>query len=416
MSALLQFLIVQNKLFNELIQSLSNNVHNTSCPSQEVTLILGNEACDIDSMVSSLLWSYHMQSQTKHSSVLYIPVFTIPKKELKLRKDALYLFQQIDKSFTDHLFFQDTIAQMLSYHSTKQDEEKQAQQTPPFKLNVHLMDHNALSVSLDPLLAPYVNYIIDHHKDEGKYLARCNPQNMNRIIGVAGSNVSLIINHILSIHKDYDVSTLGDLFGALINAVILLDTGGFDENMGKTTDTDLKTYKLFEKYNLNDDHTAWYKMLLDLRSNVDGFDVSDLLIRDMKIFKENEIIFGIPGIGIALENVMETEGDHLFEAIHSFQVEKKLDLVPVMTIFSHKVDNKKEIQRQLALFSTNEMLFDHVSNDLQQVQSMQMKAYQPKSKHVLKTNQAMYYQWWKMDISICRKKLVPLLRTVLSKL
>merc|ERR1719458_2355114 len=116
-----------------------------------------------------------MQSQAKNASKLYIPVLTIPQKELKLRKDAIYLYQFIDKSLIENLFFIDTIPlnKILSYTSTNKnvndnnDEKEEKSCNANFKLSVHLMDHNNLSILLDPILGEYVNYIIDHHKDEG---------------------------------------------------------------------------------------------------------------------------------------------------------------------------------------------------------------------------------------------------------
>merc|ERR1712083_1278758 len=104
-------------------------------------------------------------------------------------------------------------------------------------LKVHLMDHNKLSLMLDPLLGPFVNFIIDHHKDEGQYMDQCS--NENRNIAVCGSAVSLIMKYIISSNKDteYDAgSTLGPVFGGLINAVILLDTASFNKQLGKTTE------------------------------------------------------------------------------------------------------------------------------------------------------------------------------------
>ena len=254
-------------------------------------------ACDLDSIVSALLWAYYLHSKSQSASLI-IPILNIPSKELRLRKDATYLLQEIDKSLIENLFFIDSVEidKILSYTTSISKEEKKSSSSSSLELQVHLVDHNILSIKLQPIFGKYVTYIIDHHRDEGQYLETCNNNNGNkdRIIDKCASNVSLIINHILSIHKDYDIAGLAKIFGAMINAVILLDTGAFDEKLKKTTDADIKVYKLFEKYNLNKDDKQWYDTLLKWRNDVQGFEFEDLLVKDLEIFMEtHKLIYTI---------------------------------------------------------------------------------------------------------------------------
>lgn len=142
-------------------------------------------ACDLDSQVSALLWAYYMQTTSGDESNIFIPVLNIPAKELKLRKDAVHLYQQIDKSLIDSLFFIDTIPleQLISLttdNGKDADDEKKENENvchSKLELKVHLMDHNKLSLSLDPILGPFVRFMIDHHKDEGQYLDLCHNEN-----------------------------------------------------------------------------------------------------------------------------------------------------------------------------------------------------------------------------------------------
>ena len=397
--------------------------HPTITTSVFCQCVFDNTACDLDSQVSALLWAYYMQTTNGDESKLFIPMFNIPAKELKLRKDAVHLFQSIDKSLIDNLFFIDSVPldQLVSLTSNGGDDEEKGNENASFKLKVHLMDHNKLSLSLDPILGPFVCFIIDHHKDEGQYLEQCGP---NRHIAVCGSNVSLIMDYILSASADTDydaLSSLGPVFGALVNAVILLDTGAFSENLKKTTETDTKIFKLLEAFNVNKDYRAWYDSLLALRTDSDGFGFADLLVKDLKIFKEGNTVFGIPGLGTSIQDIAATEQDTLFETIRAFQIEKRLGIVPAMTIFEDKADHS--LQRQLALFSDDHSLFKDVSTALQTQQNLAVLKLQPmdiqkwkhQGQHMLKaTNQPFYYQWWKMDVSISRKKLVPLLRQILK--
>lgn len=361
------------------------------------------------------LWAYYKQSQAKGDKEIFIPILNIPKKELKLRKDAVHLYQQIDKSLIDNFFFLDTIPlnKILSFTSStscNSDDKKENECKASLKLNVHLVDHNNLSIILNPEIGEFVNFIIDHHKDEGNYTKVCNDKNGNRIIDIAGSNVSIIINYILSLNKDFDFSKIESEFGPLITSVILLDTGGFNKDLGKTTDSDIKVYKLFEKYSV-----LSFEKLLALRNNVDGFDFADLLMKDFKVFQENEVIFGIPGFGDSINNWHKIENDELFKKIHSFQIEKQLHIIPLMTIFSNPENNK--LQRELALFSNDETLFNKVCDSLQTEENkayLGLNCFQNKDKYKVNDNNIIHYQYWRLGLQISRKKLVPLLRKILK--
>ncbi len=141
---------------------------------------------------------------------MFIPIFNIPRKELKLRKEAVHLFQSIDESLIENLFFIDSVPMEQLVSFTKNhggdggDDEEKGNENKSFVLKVHLMDHNKLSLALHPVLGPFVCFMIDHHKDEGQYLEQCNNDNdaRNRNTAVCGSNVSLIMEYILSISAD----------------------------------------------------------------------------------------------------------------------------------------------------------------------------------------------------------------------
>lgn len=54
MSVLVSFLLLQQKLLTELLEKLEQNKDNNVDSNPELTLVFGNESCDLDSQVSAL--------------------------------------------------------------------------------------------------------------------------------------------------------------------------------------------------------------------------------------------------------------------------------------------------------------------------------------------------------------------------
>ena len=55
---------------------------NTETP---VTIVLGNESCDLDSVVSSVTLAHHLSSKT-----LSLPFLNIPREDVALHTEVIY--------------------------------------------------------------------------------------------------------------------------------------------------------------------------------------------------------------------------------------------------------------------------------------------------------------------------------------
>lgn len=106
-----------------------------------------------------------------------------------------------------------------------------------------LVDHNRLC-ERQAWLQPHIVGVIDHHVDEGQY-----PQDIAlrdiRVVGSACSLVTLIARQV----QEATLTTSAAAAGAaalphplLLTSTILLDTGNFNPDDKKTTDTDLQAY------------------------------------------------------------------------------------------------------------------------------------------------------------------------------
>ncbi|CAF87634.1 unnamed protein product, partial [Tetraodon nigroviridis] len=109
-------------------------------------VVLGNEACDVDSMVCSLVYAYFL-SKTVRSETLAVPLLNIRQSELVLRSDNVALLRLI-RLPPDLLLFRDQL-DLLALHRAG-------------RLWLTLVDHNLLPSS-DHSLEEAVVEVIDHH-------------------------------------------------------------------------------------------------------------------------------------------------------------------------------------------------------------------------------------------------------------
>ncbi|KAJ0066698.1 hypothetical protein NL108_018662 [Boleophthalmus pectinirostris] len=114
-----------------------------------VHVVLGNEACDMDSMVCALVYAYFLH-KTGAGAMLVVPLMNIPAQDLVLRSDSVALLSKSGLS-PDLLLFRDQV------------DLRRLQGERGLRLT--LVDHNVLPDS-DSDLEGAVLEVIDHHKLE----------------------------------------------------------------------------------------------------------------------------------------------------------------------------------------------------------------------------------------------------------
>ena len=134
------------------------------------TLVLGNEAADADSIISSLTYAYlkQWQSDNKIQSSSpaklrspIIPIVSISRKEIHLRRDVELLLNEIGLQLSDLICV---------------DECNIANLTVESNLDLILVDLNVLGhemtkkIGSDVPIDEIVKEILDHHEDSGAYL------------------------------------------------------------------------------------------------------------------------------------------------------------------------------------------------------------------------------------------------------
>ena len=130
------------------------------------------------------------------------------------------------------------------------------------------MDHNhPEGIGDEPLLSG----IIDHHRDSGYA-----PSLPVRIIESCGSCASLVSREWLRRGGRMERKT-----AMLLAAAIIVDTGDFNPEWGKTTSLDISEYSRLDKLLLPEDRD-FLKTLLQIKGNLSHLSLLDHLRRDYK--------------------------------------------------------------------------------------------------------------------------------------
>ncbi|KAL6946924.1 hypothetical protein ACO0QE_001778 [Hanseniaspora vineae] len=297
-----------------------------------LNIVCGNQSCDMDSVMSSLTYAYY--SYLKRPEQPVIPVLNIPKEDLKLRKDIVFvLAKKANISESDDLLF--FIKDIANYKEQK-------------KLNIHavLVDHNNLQGEAEVVVDEIVG-IIDHHEDTGTSRDSIIKYHGPDIIKVTGSCSSLVTN--------YWAKQLNDDFFAMRNTVelslaaALIDTSNFKFKVEAPDQKALQIYKsqLSETYSFEN----FYKEIRKEKDNLDGLSMSDLLRKDYKQFEFGEYQVGMSSMVKPTSWLIEQYGAN--EIVHDCnEYSKGMDVLILLTSFVEK----STFHRELVIVTKNDKL------------------------------------------------------------
>lgn len=118
---------------------------------KRTTVVIGNEAADLDSMASAVAYAYFLKSKGLAENP--VPVINIPLNDFKLRTEAVFLFNEagIDP---ENLISVDDVDLDALFESGN--------------LNLILTDHNKIGAHQEKYKDAVIE-ILDHHADDGDY-------------------------------------------------------------------------------------------------------------------------------------------------------------------------------------------------------------------------------------------------------
>ncbi|XP_053446724.1 exopolyphosphatase PRUNE1 isoform X1 [Nycticebus coucang] len=346
--------------------------------SRPLRVVLGNEACDLDSMVSALALAFYLAKTTEAEEV-FVPVLNIKRSELFLRGDNVFFLQKVNIPEAI-LIFRDEI----DLHALHQ----------AGRLTLILVDHHILPKS-DAALEEAVAEVLDHRPIEQKHCPSCHVS-----VELVGSCATLVTERILQGAPEI----LDRQTAALLHGTIILDCVNMDLKIGKAT---LKDSQYVEKLEALfpdlPERNDIFDSLQKAKFNVSGLTTEQMLRKDQKTIYKQGIKMAISAIYMDLEAFLQRSG--LLADLHAFCQAHSYDVLVTMTIF---FNTHNEPVRQLAIFCPHLALRMTICEILERSLSPSLKLTPASSTH---PNLQAYLQG---NTQVSRKKLLPLLQEALS--
>jgi len=337
---------------------------------QPVTVVLGSEAADLDSIVSSLLYAYFLSVTKPETNPAAL--VQIPRADFRLRTEAVYLFQKAG------------LDQGLLNFAGDLDLDRLAAEG---RLRLVLTDHNKLSGTLGHLSENIVG-IIDHHTDEHQY-----PVSASADIRPVGSTCTLAAEKILEKAR----GALDRQAGVLLLGTILLDTVNLDPDAGRTADADREIAEQLIRIT-GEDREALFEALQSEKCSFAQLSSCDLLRKDYKEWQLGPFRWGISSVMLSAEDWAARDPD-LKEIFSQFQQEKKLDVLISMHACSGPV-----FTRQLGVSVKGLKLKQELEDFLESSELQLQRIEQTSDPH---DERVVFYKQKRTDMT--RKKLQPLI-------
>ncbi|NXT81278.1 PRUN1 Exopolyphosphatase, partial [Zapornia atra] len=313
---------------------------------QEIHVVMGNEACDLDSTVSALALAYFLAQTTPAPKAAFIPVLNIPRAEFALRTETRFLLgeQGIPAAA---LIFRDEI-DLGALHRAG-------------LLSLTLVDHHVLP-GADTALEEAVVEVLDHRPLERDRAPGC-PVTAEPV----GSCATLVTERI----AQGPPGVLDRLTAALLHGTILLDCVNLSPAAGKVTPRDVACVSLLEdRFPELPSRDTIFKALQAAKFDVSGLTTEQMLRKDLKVLSGDELALAISAIYVDLETFLRRPG--LLQDLDAFCKAQGYAALVAMTI---SFNEHNEPSRQLAVYSQRETLRSAVCRALEEatVPSLQLQ-------------------------------------------
>ncbi|KAH0434167.1 exopolyphosphatase [Colletotrichum camelliae] len=303
-----------------------------------LTLVVGNESADLDSLCSAVIYAYLRTTNPPHT--LHIPISNLPRDDLKLRPEMTAALAHADLKPADLLTLDD-IPPSLPADDTRWV----------------LVDHNALTGALSKRFASRVVGCVDHHADEGVIPTETGEE--PRVVEKCGSCASLVVEYCRSAWEAAALEGREEdaQLARLALAPILIDTTNL-QSKDKTTPKDVSAAQFLDKIaGAEFDRDAFFNEISDVKEDISSLGFRDIFRKDYKQWDDQgsgqkPAVMGVSAVVQNLEYLLsKADGDHsvLLEEFRKWAAERELDIGVIMTT-AHP-DGK--FQRQLFIWAFN---------------------------------------------------------------
>ncbi|NXE57342.1 PRUN1 Exopolyphosphatase, partial [Casuarius casuarius] len=345
---------------------------------QEVHVVMGNEACDLDSTVSALALAYFLAKTSPTSKAAFIPVLNIPRSDFALRTETVALLRQ-QRIPDASLIFRDEI-DLAGLHQAG-------------LLSLTLVDHHILPRA-DASLEEAVVEVLDHRPLERDWAPRC-----RLTAELVGSCATLVTERI----AQGPLGVLDGLTAALLHGTILLDCVNLKPAGGKVTPRDTACITLLEsRFPELPARDVIFEALQAAKYDVSDLTTEQMLRKDLKALSSDELALGISGIYVKMEVFLHRPG--LLQDLEAFcQARGFAGLVTMAVSFNEQ----GEPFRQLAVYSQREAVRSTVCRALEEATTPSLHL------QALPSPWPCISAYTQGNVLASRKKVLPILRTVL---
>uniref|UniRef100_A0A8C3Y616 Prune exopolyphosphatase 1 n=1 Tax=Catharus ustulatus TaxID=91951 RepID=A0A8C3Y616_CATUS len=244
---------------------------------REIHVVMGNEACDLDSTVSALALAYFLAQSSPAPGAAVVPVLNIPRADFALRSETTFLLR--DRGIAAAaLVFRDEI-DLAGLHRAG-------------LLSLTLVDHHVLP-GADAALEEAVVEVLDHRPLERHRGPPCQVT-----VEPVGSCATLVTERILQ----GPPGVLDRTTAALLHGTILLDCINLSPAAGKVTPRDVACVALLEeRFPELPARDAVFGALQAAKFDVTGLTTEQMLRKDLKVISNDEVVVAISGIFEDLE-------------------------------------------------------------------------------------------------------------------
>ncbi|XP_071436688.1 protein prune homolog 2 isoform X2 [Pithys albifrons albifrons] len=297
---------------------------------EKVHVVLGNKPCDLDSLISTLVYAYFLD-KVSPPDVLCLPVLNIPRRDFSYFTETRFILEELNIPESFHIF---------------RDEINLHQLNDEGKLSLTLVNSNMLT-SDDKSLESAVVKVINPDK-------QC-----DRSLELQACSSSLVVKEILQKAPELITQQLAYLLrGSILFKCMSLEVDSITEQQEKVLSV------LEEKFPDLPPRKEIISVLQETQFNAQGMSIEEVMLKDLKEISDGEIKVAISSVCMTLEDCMlhrSLTGD-----LKTFIDKYGFD---VLVILTNCLSDEKQTKRQIAVYSENVELGNQICCELEECQN-----------------------------------------------
>ncbi|XP_060558083.1 protein prune homolog 2-like [Ruditapes philippinarum] len=296
--------------------------------------VIGNEACDLDSAASAIIYAYYLHSKNADQNTVVIPVLNIAASQFRLRTETTYFFNKLNIP-SDCLLFKDNVE-----FGRWQSEDR---------LKLTLVDHNVLT-GTDVQYEDCVVQVIDHH-----VLERKSDDRVDVKLDFVGSCCTLVAEELLN-DPDFE---LDDTVAQLLYGTILVDTINRSPEAGKITPRDEAVLSQLQCIIPNVKGDNLFEDIQAAKFDISGLLNMEILEKDLKMVNGTAMTISMCSVTMEMMELLNRE--NFKKDLDEFCEKQSCDVIVIMTLVNN---DEGKPERQIAVYSKNRIFRDQISDTM----------------------------------------------------